>query len=680
MKKIIFALSALSLTVNSAWSEELGVIEVEGTRLSDVSGDEVKSADLAEALAKKLPSVSIVRRSGIANDIILRGQKKDNINILVDNAKVYGACPNRMDPPTSHVLTNTIDSIDVIAGPYDVENFGTLSGAVNITTRKPSKVFKGEISLNLGSYDYRKVATTISGGGDSVRFLLGVSTESSAQYEDGDGNDFYEQIASLNLAAPVGVQYKDEFKNTDAYEKSAVLGKVFIDVTDNQELRLSYTANRSDDVLYPSSKMDALYDDSNIFNLGYAISDSGKYSKMLDIQYYNSEVEHPMSTFYRNSSGVASVNEKTSFLTTEMQGLKVKNTFDLSSSSEMTVGVDSSVRNWDGTYSGKGSQAAITGLKSIPDVDTENNAVFVEVEKKYSDIKVKAGARYDDTHIEPSASSGMASNDYTGLSANVFASYDFDKTTRYFGGVGRAERVPDARELYFRGAMTMGSMAMNPLLGTPTLEETSNTEIDLGVEKTYDNFNIKTRLFYSWLKDYIYFNADKLVAAGLVKNVFENIDARIYGLEVSGYYFINDKVNIDYGVAYQQAQKDHALDGQTNTNLAEVLPLKGNLTFNYDYSRQNTASVELVAAGDWNEFDDENGEQVLSGYGVINMKVKHDITRAIELTAGIDNVFDKTYITTNTYKDLTLLFDGTGDVMLINEPGRYLYVNGTYRF
>ena len=62
------------------------------------------------------------------------------------------------------------------------------------------------------------------------------------------------------------------------------------------------------------------------------------------------------------------------------------------------------------------------------------------------------------------------------------------------------------------------------------------------------------------------------------------------------------------------------------------------------------------------------------------MKVKHDITRAIELTAGIDNVFDKTYITTNTYKDLTLLFDGTGDVMLINEPGRYLYVNGTYRF
>ena len=36
----------------------------------------IKSADLAEALSKNVPSISIVRRSGIANDIILRGQKK----------------------------------------------------------------------------------------------------------------------------------------------------------------------------------------------------------------------------------------------------------------------------------------------------------------------------------------------------------------------------------------------------------------------------------------------------------------------------------------------------------------------------------------------------------------------------------------------------------------------------
>jgi iron complex outermembrane receptor protein len=261
MNKVVFALSAATMAVSSALgAEELGTIEVESTKLSDVSGEEVKSADLADALNKKLPGVSIVRRSGIANDIILRGQKKDNINILIDNAKVYGACPNRMDPPTSHVLTNTIESIEVIEGPYDVQNFGTLSGAVEITTKKPSKELKGEISLNVGSFDYRKGAATISGGTDAVRFLLSVSNETGAQYEDGDGNDFYDQIANLGLAPPDDrVQYKDIYRDMDAFEKSAAMGKVFINLAENQEMSLSYTANRSDDVLYPSSKMDALY-------------------------------------------------------------------------------------------------------------------------------------------------------------------------------------------------------------------------------------------------------------------------------------------------------------------------------------------------------------------------------------------------------------------------------------
>ena len=675
MKKVVFAVSIVTMAVSSALAaEELGIIEVESTKLSDVSGEEVKSADLAEALTKKVPSISIVRRSGIANDIILRGQKKDNINILIDNTKIYGACVNRMDPPTSHVLTNTIDSIEIIEGPYDVENFGTLSGAVKVTTKKPSEELKGEISLNMGSFDYRKAAATVSGGNDTVRFLLSVSSETSSQYEDGDGNTFAEQIENLNPTTNPAMdpRYKDEYRDIDAYEKSALLAKVFIDLAENQELRLSYTANRSDDVLYPSSKMDAIYDDSNIFNLEYSAKELGSYSKSLDVQYYSSDVEHPMSTFYRISSGTDSANEKISFLTTDMQGLKIKNSFDLSSSSELTIGVDTSVRNWDGTYEGKGTSMMMTGNKSIDDVDTENAALFAEIEKKYTDVSVKAGLRYDDTSITPAGSLGQPSNDYSVLSANVFSNFQADANTRYFAGIGRASRVPDARELYFYDAMMHE-------IGTPTLDETINTEIDLGIEKSYDSFNIKTKLFYSWLTDYIYFNADK-AAMPIQNNAFENIDATIYGLEISGAYFVSDEVYVDFGLAYQRGQKDEALVGQTDTDLAEIPPMKVNIALNYDYSNRNTASIELVAADAWDDFDSDNGEQAISGYGVVNVKLKHDVTKSFELTAGIDNIADKTYATTNTYKDLTLLFDGSGDVMLMNEPGRYFYVNGTYKF
>jgi len=673
MKKLLLTASIIAaFNSQNLLAEQLNTISVEATKLSDVSGEEVKSADLAEALAKKIPSVSIVRRSGIANDIILRGQKKDNINILIDNAKVYGACPNRMDPPTSHVLTNTIDSIEIIQGPYDVENFGTLSGAVEITTQKPSENFQGEISLNVGSWDYRKTATTLSGGNDSIRYLVSASKETSAQYEDGNGDNFFDQIANPGLPAPVGVQYKTD--DLDAYDKTMFLGKLYIDVADNQGMRLSYMANRSDDILYPSSKMDALYDDSNIYTVGYTLKNIGDYSRALDLQYYSSDVDHPMSTLYRNTSGPDGVNEKANELTTDMQGLKIKNEMDLNSNSALTIGFDSSVRNWDGSFRGEGAQFAITGLSSIPDVDTENVAVFAKIENNYDGFSVKAGARYDDTSITPSTSSALPSNDYSGLSANVMTTIQADKNTKYFVGAGKASRVPDARELYFHGAMINGMMIMNPLKGTPTLDETINYEIDFGMEKNLDNSKLKTRVFYSMLKDYIYFNSDAML------NAFENIDATIYGLEVNGSYFASDEVFFDFGLAYLRGEKDEALPGQTDTDLAEITPLKANVSANYEYSHKNMASLKIVATSAWDNFDEDNGEQAIAGYGVANFKLTHNISNDLEITFGIDNLLDKAYAASNTYKDLTLLTDGTGDVILMNEPGRYTYINGTYKF
>jgi len=676
MKQVVFAVSVLSMAVSSALTaEELGVIEVESTRLSDVSGEEVKSADLAEALTRKVPGMSLVRRSGIANDVILRGQKKDNINILIDNAKIYGACPNRMDPPTSHVLTNTIDSIEVIEGPYDVENFGTLSGAVKVTTLQPSEGLNGEISLNVGSFNYLKAAATVSGGNDMVRFLLSASKESSAQYKDGDGNTFADQIDNANPTTNpmMDPRYKDEYRDVDAYEKSAVLGKLYFNFTEDQELRLSYTANRSDDVLYPSSPMDALYDDSNILNIEYSVKDLARFSKSLDVQYYRSDVEHPMSNFYRIASGPDSANELTSFLTTDTQGVKIKDSFDISSTSELTLGVDAGLRNWDGTYEGEGTRAMLTGNKSIDDVDTENTGIFAEIENKYSSMSIKAGMRFDDTTITPAGSLGQKSNDYSGIGANVFTNYQADANTRYFAGVGNASRVPDARELYFYNPMMVE-------IGTPTLDKTSNTQVDIGFEKTYNRFNVKTKLFYSWLSDYIYFNADKGTGMTPAGNAFENIDATMYGFDISGAYFATDEIYVDFGLAYQRGKKDEALVGQTDTDLAEVPPMKANVALNYDYGSRNTASLSLVAADAWDNFDSDNGEQAISGYGIVNVKVKHDVTKSFELTAGIDNITDKTYAVTNTYKDLTLLVAGSGDVILMNEPGRYLYVNGTYRF
>ena len=655
-----------TLGVAAEEAEEMAPLVVEGSRIADVSGTQVKSADLAEALFKNMANVSLVRRSGIANDIILRGQKKDNINILVDGAKIYGACPNRMDPPTSHILTNNVEAVEVTEGPYDVENFGTLSGAVKITTREPEAGMHGNFSINVGSWNYWKAAATLSGGSDRIKALVSLSHEESDQYEDGDGNDFVEQMKANNVSPMT--RYKTEYEDLKAYEKETFMGKVIFDITENQQLKLSYTANRSDDVLYPSSKMDALYDDSDIWTADYSIRDLGRWSSALELSFYNSKVEHPMSTYYRNSSGPNSANEKISYLESRIQGFRVKNTMEIDAASEVRYGIDTSRRNWDGTYEGFGTNAGITGIKSIDDVDTDNLGIFVEYERDFDNFNLRLGGRYDDTRIEPNTGT-LPDNDYNSFSAFAFGTWGLNETTRLFGGVGRSHRVPDARELYFRSAMGGGMV-----VGNPDLDQTRNTEIDLGVETEADNLYLKAKVFYSWLGDFIFYNDSKMMYK------FENRDATLWGFSLNGSWNFTDALWLDFGLAYQRGEKKDPLTGQSDTDMPEIPPLKGNLALNWQYTPAGLARAEFIASDAWTRYDEDNGEQRLSGWGILNLNVRHQVTERILLTGGIDNVFDKTYAVSNTYKDLTLLTTGGGDVMLLNEPGRYFYLNASYAF
>lgn len=655
-----------------AESIEMDAVQIEETvntvKINDISGEELKSADLAESLSRSVPSVSIVRRSGISNDIILRGQKKDNINITIDGAKIYGAGPNRMDPPTSHVLTNNIHSVEIKEGPYDVEHFGTLSGLVDVKTNKPSKDTSGEVNVNLGAFNQKKASATLSSGYEDFRVLLSASTESSDQYKDGNGRTLSEQVDDYianNTGSNAGNAYLPQYKDMKAYEKKAFMGKLFFNPTDNQEFRFSYTANRSDDVLYPSTPMDANRDDSDIYNLEYSITGMGSLSKKLDLQYYNSKVYHPMSNTYRMASNMMGVRFNN--MQSKIEGAKLSNLLEVAET-DITLGLDTSKRNWNGYFTNNGNFAG----NSIEDTDTKNVAVFSKFEHSFGAVDVDLGLRYDDTSIKTAGTS--QNNDYSALNGYLFTTLNADEGTQYFFGVGKSARVPDARELYFKGMMG------NPV-GTPSLEQTKNYEIDLGLKKQYDNAFVKVKVFHSWLKDYITYNDSKRNMMNMPVNAFENVDAKIYGLDISGFYALSDDLYIDFGAAYQRGKKDKALSGQTDLDLAEIPPLKGNISANF-ITEMTTSKVELIAADDWKHFDSNNGEQAIAGYAVFNLKWNRELSRGFDITLGMDNAFNHAYAVSNTYKDLTLISStgGNEDIMLLNEPGRYLYANLRYRF
>jgi iron complex outermembrane receptor protein len=636
---------------------QLDAISVNTTLLTEVAQNAQTSADVATALSSSVPSVDMSRRSGIANDVFIRGQKRDNIAIEVDGTKIYGACPNRMDPPVSHILANQIDSIEVVEGPYDVTTYGNLSGGLQIKTKQPTKKFQASLNLGFGAWNYKKFAATASGGNDFIRVLLTASTESSDQYHDGHGDTLAQQIKKR---APLANQYQSKYEDMQAYKKNSMMAKAFITTARNQELRLSVTANRSDKILYPNSPMDAVYDDSNIYSIAYNIDSISEIYKNINLQYYYSDVDHPMSTEYRNAA-LNPAKNKTNHMWTTVQGLKLKNSFELSSY-KLLIGLDGSKRTWRGEYVNN-----VSGLvlgESIDHALTKNSALFAELQKKFGAWHIKAGARYDYSSVKDD-NSAHPSNNYNGLGANIFTSYALDTQNKLFVGLGQAYRVPDARELYF---------VKGGLLGTPTLNQTKNQEIDFGYETDNDYFELKIKAFYSKLTNYIYINSSKNT------NIFENIDAKIYGLELSTSYYINDDTTLDIGASYKRGKKDHALTGQTNTNLADIAPLRANAALNYEYANNSIATLEVRASRRWDTVDDENGEQVLSGWAILNAKIKHAVNKKFDFTLGIDNILNKTYATSNTYADITLITSGSGEELLLNEPGRYIYTNLDFKF
>ena len=132
--------------------------------------------------------------------------------------------------------------------------------------------------------------------------------------------------------------------------------------------------------------------------------------------------------------------------------------------------------------------------------------------------------------------------------------------------------------------------------------------------------------------------------------------------------------------AYKRGEKEKALEGQSDKDLANMAPLHAKFACNYEYANNSLATLEFKASEKWSKYDDDNGEQSIDAWNILNFKLKHAINKKFDLTIGANNIFDTSYATSNTYADLTLIMAGGGNIMLLNEPGRYLYANVDLKF
>jgi len=664
MKKA-FLLTAI---VSFGYAQEILLKEVELKAKKETFKDSLEVREIRESSAKdvgealtKLEGIWKIRKGGIANDVVLRGFYKDNINVLIDDDRVYAACPNRMDPPAFHVDFSQLERIEIIKGPFDVRHQGSMAGLVNIITKKPEKGFHVKLNASAGSFNFINLSPVISYADDKFNILVGHSYRYSKPYKDGDGKRFTEYA-----------NYKPQFINSKAFEINTYWTKLGFKPIENHSVEFSYTKQDARHVLYPYLRMDAIYDKTDRFNMNYQIDGISNMLKSLKFHFYYTKVDHWMDDRYRTSAGMGLWSMATDAKSKTYGGRLEANLGDL------TLGFEAYKRNWDAI-----NYMMMMGTQfAIPDVDTESFGLYGQYKKNLSDrLRWVAGLRLDATKTKADSSKAntnlyfaykntrSTSKTDTYPSGNVQLFYELQKGTELFVGLGHSVRVPDPQERYFALRRPMQDW-----VGNPELKPSRNTELDLGIKHSTDKALIKATAFYSYVQDYITVHDQYSPTLNRNARSYENVDAQFFGGEVDLRLSLTQELFLFGGMSYVHARKETKPEKNINSSrVAEIPPLKTRIALRYDRGMY-FGEVETILSATQNRVDTDLREEKTSGYGVVNIKVGGNF-KGFTLNAGVDNVFDKKY-----YEYMSYQRDPFRSDFRVPEPGRTFYVNVSYTF
>lgn len=363
---------------------------------------------------------------------------------------------------------------------------------------------------------------------------------------------------------------------------------------------------------------------------------------------------------------------------TKTYGAKVVKSWNIGGVN-LKTGVDAYLRNWK-------ADNVIMNLDNrgmIPDVDIKNVGAFIKGSKKVNNFIISAGFRIDRTKSKanPNALGTANSTLYSAYygtnyslsktdtypSGNVVVRYRLDRRSSIYVGFGHTVRVPDPEERYIalRKPMTKPNW-----VGNPNLKRTKNNEIDAGFEYYIGLFGIKGNIFYSDLTDYVYLY--KLTTGPKPAQSYQNIDAHIYGGDITVIGMLTDTVSVEAGAAYQRGKKDSG--NYTDRDLAEIPPLKTRLAVKYDNGTV-FGQIEGIYSARQGNVDSDLQEQPTKSYYVVNIKTGINAGNRAFIGIGIDNLFDKNY-----YTHLSYLRNPFSTGTKVPEPGRFVYMNVNYRF
>jgi iron complex outermembrane receptor protein len=641
-------------------------------------------------LLRNIPGISGSRMGGRGIDPIIRGQKNNRLNILLDGAYIHGGCPNRMDPPTAYTSMNSYDSVTVIKGSQTVIYGGGGPGGTILFERRTPRFTEDEPFRAEASAGYKSNSDTQQYGADFSAgspdwFLRGIVDYTDANnYEDGDGDTVRSAYINKEGVAILG------------YTPNA-----------NTRLELSYEANREEDVLFAGAGMDSPYSDNDTTRLKFESGTPMGFLAGVKAELYYSEIDHLMDNYSLRT--LTSPMKMRTPSSSDTGGGRMSGEIHAASNMIWTVGADYQKNNRDADrFSGMAMGGRPTNLQSIiwPDVDLEQTGLFAEFSRPLTDTdNLKAGIRYD--YVDTSAN--RANEDTTvptmpGMSVQrspddlyelYYDTRDTDQTEHNFGGfltlehaldpastvyatVSRTVRTADATERFI--ASDNGMMGSMRWVGNPDLDPEAHHQLELGYTRDAGFWDTAVSVYYNDVSDYILRDrAHDQSGIQLDDNatIYRNVDAELYGFEMEAGIRWASYWSSRATLAYV-----HAENSDDNRAIAQMPPLGGTVSLEYARNDWNIGGLVRAEARQDRVEDNPDKDSGLDagetpGWGILNLFAGYEGAEHFTVAAGINNVFDRTYAYSVNKANVDPF---NPNAVQVNEPGREYWVRLSANF
>ncbi|RNF52698.1 TonB-dependent copper receptor [Marinomonas hwangdonensis] len=598
----------------------------------------IDSATDGAAALKQIPGFSAVGNGGVNGDPTFRGMFGSRLVILTDGAQMLGACPNRMDNPTSYINPTAYDEVEIIKGPQTVL-WGPGNSAATVRFERKDEDFsekssRFEASAMVGSNNRfdRSIEGAVGNSKGYVR--LEANKGESDDYEDGNGDNVESSWEKWNTSVAFGLTPDED----TLLELELGRGDGFAE----------YAGRMMDGTQFLRETVALRFEKDNI---------SENWSK-IEAQLNYGYADHIMdNTTFRDGSMVSQVDRRT------------------------TSGRIASTWDWD-------VKSLVTGVdlrqethrnKGIEDYSLKQAGIFSELTFFLeNDDRIVSGLRLDRYSVTDESTINRSSGDTrTGTLISGFTRLEKDFSTMpatSYVGLGYTERFPDYWEMK-PGLSTIDSgTAFNDVDHEKTLQ------LDVGLNYKRDDLSWWVSGYAGIVKDYIIFGytSTKMMMGTKITGRASNRDAHIAGTETGARYQVTENVSTNASIAYAWGR-----DLDNNAPLPQISPFEAKLGLTHEKEAW-TSNVVLRMVAAQNRVSENMGNAVgydfgeSAGFTTMDINTEFRLSEQIKLRAGVDNVTDKAYAEHLNKAGNTGLGYAAGEAF--NQAGRIIWAGVNVKF